>query len=356
MRRYFNQEDIDGEERWSSRDNPPSIMRFSKDAWLNIKSTVGSLPAETGGMLLGDVKTGVVKRFVFDAGNNQRRTGSAYDPDVEFLNAHLDKARDEGLDLLGFMHSHPRGVSRLSNGYGNKGDVAYLKTIFSAMPEIAYLYTPIVFSTADGGAFDVFSYLATRGNAENYRRIPIQVEGVANPVPQGYQKRCKPTEQSRAKTPTSVNGLSSTPDMPEFAASILWQVTNNLGQADFLNVGGLYFGSESTGQVTQFVLEFSRAKNQYQPREEFWQQMQKDTDGTLLGIALVYDKNLSTQFVERHPAIELFARLFPDREYLFCSVLHKSTPEADMLLLLQRHGSAFRIIRHKERSLPTLVA
>ena len=59
-------------------------MIFTQDAYNEILKTVGTLPAETGGILLGNRDDYVVQKFVFD---KSAHTGSAsYDPDLKFLN------------------------------------------------------------------------------------------------------------------------------------------------------------------------------------------------------------------------------------------------------------------------------
>jgi|GEM_PF-6538651 len=136
-----------------------------------IKSTIGRLPAETGGMLLGDPKRHLVTKFVFDQGSNQTRNACAYNGDIEFLNNELEKGREEGLDLVGFIHSHPYGSSHLSGEYG---DIGYLKNIFSAMPELEYLYSPIVFSTDGNREFQMFTYCVLPGQESNYHQVELK--------------------------------------------------------------------------------------------------------------------------------------------------------------------------------------
>src|SRR5437660_9127668 len=108
-------------------------MRFVDGVFHHVEDTIGYLQAETGGILLGDRDDYVVQKFVFD--RSGRRSGAAYDPDVGFLNRIVkDEWNNNKLALLGFVHSHPRGVERLSGDYGDGiGDLGYLKRIFEAM-------------------------------------------------------------------------------------------------------------------------------------------------------------------------------------------------------------------------------
>jgi len=146
-------------------------MVFVQEAYDEIIRTVGALPAESGGILLGNREDFVVQKFVFDSSGS---TGPvSYDPDVKFLNQVVKKEYEENnLALLGFIHSHPRGISRLSGDMGNGiGDIGYIKTIFSAMPDLNHFLVPIVHPTADGGELTMFTYMAERGEESKYKTL-----------------------------------------------------------------------------------------------------------------------------------------------------------------------------------------
>jgi len=149
-------------------------MIFTQDAYNEILKTVGTLPAETGGILLGNRDDYVAQKFVFD---KSAHTGSAsYDPDLKFLNNVVKREWEEnGLALLGFVHSHPTGFSRLSGDMGNGiGDIGYIKTIFSAMPNLDKFLVPIIFPEGKRGKFQIFPYMASRGDEENYKMLDIK--------------------------------------------------------------------------------------------------------------------------------------------------------------------------------------
>ncbi len=97
-----------------------------------------SRPAEAGGILLGPRGGDVITEFVFDAG--ARCTSSRYEPDHEALNRQMrDLWWPAGLNCIGFCHSHPDGVGRLSSG-----DLVYIQRIFHAMPKLRWFAAPIV--------------------------------------------------------------------------------------------------------------------------------------------------------------------------------------------------------------------
>lgn len=139
-----------------------------ESAYEEILRTVGSRPAESGGILLGNREDFVVQKFVFDSKGSM--SAAAYDPNIEFLNAVVKKEwAENNLALLGFVHSHPRGMSRLSGDWGNNtGDIGYMKAIFRAMPDLKKFLVPILFSYADGGELNFFPYMAYRDKEEQY--------------------------------------------------------------------------------------------------------------------------------------------------------------------------------------------
>jgi len=150
-------------------------IKFTKEAFEDIKNTVGKFPHETGGILLGKREDFIVRKFVLDP--NGATSPGSYDPDVNFLNKVLDEEFDNNqLSFLGFCHSHPRGVNRLSHDMGNGiGDLGYIKKIFKFMQSLDKLLVPIVFSTDDGGDFEMMPYIAYRDDVENYQGETFEI-------------------------------------------------------------------------------------------------------------------------------------------------------------------------------------
>lgn len=139
-----------------------------QSAYNEILNTVGKRVPESGGILLGSREDYVVQKFVFDPHGSM--TSGGYDPDVDFINGVIKKEWEENqLELLGFLHSHPRGVTRLSGDWGNNiGDLGYLRAIFKAIPALQKFLVPIMFSPIDGGSLEIFPYMADRDDVENY--------------------------------------------------------------------------------------------------------------------------------------------------------------------------------------------
>lgn len=129
---------------------------ITEDCLLQIRATIGSLPAETGAALGGIPGSGVVSAVHID----KQATVSAvtYSPDVTSLNRVIrDKWRPRGIEFMGFVHSHPGSYRRPS-----LGDAAYATRILQVWTQLDRLLLPIVSSAADTGRFDVVAFSAIR--------------------------------------------------------------------------------------------------------------------------------------------------------------------------------------------------
>jgi proteasome lid subunit RPN8/RPN11 len=130
----------------------PASLRLTRRVYQQIESSIGSLAAESGGMLGGDRSTGTVTHFHFDGFAS--RSGVTYSPDTSELNRVLDQDwNPQGVHLLGFVHSHPGGPRRPSGG-----DLRYAADILKAVPEMEEIVLPIVLSKVDTGRFEVLPY------------------------------------------------------------------------------------------------------------------------------------------------------------------------------------------------------
>lgn len=119
---------------------PP--IRMCRHVRCQIMCTVGSRPPEAGGILLGPAGSNDVTAFYFDT--TASCTGATYTPDHLTLRR---KMRDEwlpaGIDMKGFVHSHPGGSDRLSGG-----DLAYIRRLLEKNPDMGVFAAPIVIPKA----------------------------------------------------------------------------------------------------------------------------------------------------------------------------------------------------------------
>jgi proteasome lid subunit RPN8/RPN11 len=113
--------------------------------------TVGMLPVETGGMF-GSSDGETIDHFHFD--ECAATSGITYRPSVEILNKYVvPDWKSKGVEVIGFVHSHPRGHCRPS-----LDDEVYAAAIMTAN-DLNRLYLPIL-QSADDGCFLANSYWA----------------------------------------------------------------------------------------------------------------------------------------------------------------------------------------------------
>jgi proteasome lid subunit RPN8/RPN11 len=179
--------------RWrksSSQSHPDRKLRILEPVLREIERTIGSMPAEQGGALGGDRETGIVTHFHFD--HSARQTGASYSPDHEFLNRLFkDEWNPAGINLLGFVHSHPPSFRRPSGG-----DIFYSQRILEYIPELERLFLPIIVTRPDTGSFEIFPYAVVRDGKE-VRIDPLELI-VMEP---GLDRSTSPTDVLDSTTP-----------------------------------------------------------------------------------------------------------------------------------------------------------
>jgi proteasome lid subunit RPN8/RPN11 len=112
---------------WMKRGLPCRIMR-----------TIGAQSPETGGILLGPVGSDVITDYCFDEG--ARCTGATYAPDYLTLQRKMNEHwLPSGIDMKGFVHSHPGGYDRLSTG-----DLRYISRLLAKNRDMRVFAAPIV--------------------------------------------------------------------------------------------------------------------------------------------------------------------------------------------------------------------
>lgn len=131
-------------------------LRMTREIYDEIRRTIGLRPAENGGALGKSVDDDVIRYFQFD--RTARKTGATYSPDHEALNRMFKSDwNPRGIRLAGFVHSHPGGFSRPS-----AGDLYYATRILDAIPDLPFLYLPIVQTVPDTAAFELRGFVALR--------------------------------------------------------------------------------------------------------------------------------------------------------------------------------------------------
>lgn len=237
---------------------PPLTFSFSVDVYEAIRATVGRRPAETGGMLGGDLKTGRVTHFYFDEVGECN--GAAYAPDIASLNKLLkDDWNQKNVRLLGFVHSHPRDFYRPS-----VGDEEYANNILASNPELPALLVPIVQPAVEGGSFRLDLFVAERTpNGVKMERVALTVsemESKEAPAakPQNQDKVPKTEHTFEACSPLFVDAPTRGFDRELFTRVVNAYDLNHLAQCRvvWIGVGGAVPCLEDLARagVGEFVL------------------------------------------------------------------------------------------------------
>lgn len=153
----FGEPDHENKIRRFPKDPPhPELiknMRMTYSVYNNIKETIGSKPAETGGMLLSETHDYTITIFIFDIAASNNR--NVYQPNTNFLNKAL-VGRNE--DFVGIAHSHPPGILKLTP----QDKVAAWSNITSPSNTHLRAYLmPLIRTIPDTGHFEIIPYIVT---------------------------------------------------------------------------------------------------------------------------------------------------------------------------------------------------
>lgn len=146
-------------------------VKIRRSTFERIKLTIGKIPAEQGGILLGNRDRGdrekfVIEEFVFD--NAAKTSSGTYTFNHEFLNKIL-KAAYPKYQLVGYIHSHPPHCRALSTP-----DRIYFTEQFNYIDTDKFI-TPIVISEADTGRFELIPYVTYRDDPFNPKMGVLEI-------------------------------------------------------------------------------------------------------------------------------------------------------------------------------------
>ncbi len=113
-------------------------MRMSKAVYTNIIYEICSRPVEAGGLLLGSVDSNVITKFYFDGGG--ACSGATYTPDYITLRQKMKEVwMPSGIDMKGFVHSHPGRFDCHSHG-----DLEYIGRLLDKNKDMDIFFAPII--------------------------------------------------------------------------------------------------------------------------------------------------------------------------------------------------------------------
>lgn len=135
-------------------------MQITETAFNEIINFIGAKPAESGGALFGEEDDYVIRKFVPDI--NAKTSRATYTINTDYINPVIKKLwEEEGLSLIGIIHSHPRGYSSLSGP-----DLQYFGDLLTTSLKRKRFYAPIVFTIPDGG-FKLFPHILNNEGGYN---------------------------------------------------------------------------------------------------------------------------------------------------------------------------------------------
>lgn len=113
-------------------------MKISIAAFNKLNMLISDEPPEIGG-ILGSKNDNIITDIIKDEIKKSFQKKCYYEPNVDFLNQHINKWIEQGIAFKGVFHTHFVGVKTLSCA-----DKKYINAIMRNMPEeIIYLYFPI---------------------------------------------------------------------------------------------------------------------------------------------------------------------------------------------------------------------
>ena len=120
------------------RESALPMVKIAHKVCKDIMLTIGTRAPESGGILLGPIGTSDVTDFFFDTDGDCTR--STYSPDCVTLRRKMkDEWLPAGIDMKGFVHSHPGSFDSLS-----AGDLAYINRSLDKNKEDKMFVAPIV--------------------------------------------------------------------------------------------------------------------------------------------------------------------------------------------------------------------
>jgi len=158
-------------------------IKMTKEVFEQLKNSIGRMKCETGGIL--GMKRDIIDTFFFDY--QSKCSYGTYSPNIENINAELDKWTDNDVVYMGAIHSHPRGITKPS-----MPDETYaerlLKHISSYDKAKPFFYMPIVQTEPDTGEFRMFSYIGFMERKKfKVKEIDLYIDGqLYNPYERKY--------------------------------------------------------------------------------------------------------------------------------------------------------------------------
>lgn len=143
---------------------------ITQQVYEQICNTIGCYPAETGGILGSSDGGNTIDHYYFD--HSAHTTDTTYSPNTEVLNRVIAMWNVRGVELVGFIHSHPTG-----NRSPSAEDYQYVQAIMEALDVHDRFFMPIInVSDPPDGRVKIYSYIFERRLRMRQQRIAIARE------------------------------------------------------------------------------------------------------------------------------------------------------------------------------------
>ena len=127
-------------------------ISITKEVYDQLCQTIGRHPAEMGGILGSSNGGEIIDHYYFDF--SAHTTSGTYTPNIAILNRVISTWNDKGVELVGFIHSHPAGSTKPS-----EGDFRYVKEIMRALDVRGKFFMPIInVNSSANGQIKIYSY------------------------------------------------------------------------------------------------------------------------------------------------------------------------------------------------------
>ena len=128
-------------------------INVTKEVYDQVCQTIGKHPVETGGILGSSNGGQTIDHYYFDF--TARTTGGTYTPDTNVLNRVIAIWNAKDVELVGFIHSHPKCCTTPS-----RADFRYVKDIMNALEIHGKFLMPIVnVNSPANGQIKIYPYV-----------------------------------------------------------------------------------------------------------------------------------------------------------------------------------------------------
>lgn len=140
-------------------------MYILKSTLDEILAVIGKSPIESGGII--GCRDGCICAFVFDEAYTSQ---NEYRPNVEYLNAEIQKWNAEGISFCGIIHSHLYGFD-----FPSESDRIYAQKLFTFGANITTLLFPIV--TIDGYNEPQIAFYKFSNDSLSFVKLALRMGG-----------------------------------------------------------------------------------------------------------------------------------------------------------------------------------